>query len=79
MTRSAHFKLYDAALCCECDEVFERGPSACPSCTCTHFLYLSSFVPPKLGRAEINKRREEVARSEHGSGHWSQQVLKAAS
>jgi hypothetical protein len=74
MAGSGHFKLYDAALCCECDEVFERGPGACPSCTCTHFLYLSAFVPTKLNRTEIDRVRKVTAFDEDSG----KRVLKRA-
>lgn len=50
-------KLQDLALCAECDQVFEIGPDACPSCLCTQFFYLSSLVKPKEVREEINLAR----------------------
>jgi predicted nucleic acid-binding Zn-ribbon protein len=74
MTGPAHFKLYEAALCCECDEVFERGPRACPSCTCTQFLYLSSILAPRLNRTEIDKGRTVAAFDEE----YNKRVLRQA-
>lgn len=51
-------KLHDAKVCVECDEVIEADVIACPSCTCTSFIYLSAKVRPILTREQIDQLRE---------------------
>ena len=40
-----HMKLYLAFVCCSCDEVTESG-AACPSCTSSAMIPLSSLIEP---------------------------------
>lgn len=47
-------KLYDAALCADCDELVSVNDPACPSCTSTKFLPLTSVIEPLGSREEIN-------------------------
>lgn len=47
-------KLYDAAICADCDELVSVNAAACPSCTSTKFLPLTTVLEPLHDRSEIN-------------------------
>lgn len=62
---TCHFKAYDGMLCVECSTVFERGATACPSCTCTSLIPLSTIVKPTADRMEVNLVRTIRDCSDH--------------
>ena len=39
-------KLADSKLCVECDELTGIADTACPCCTCTHFIMLARIILP---------------------------------
>jgi hypothetical protein len=52
--KAGAMKLYDAAVCVECDQIVSVSDPACPCCTCTQFLPLGIAIDPMRPREEIN-------------------------
>lgn len=55
-------KLSDGKLCVnpECEEIVEMHRRACPSCTCTQFVYLTSCIKSLKERAEVDEARRRL-------------------